>query len=592
MTVIYKQQMDPTESSRYGIAVDTPEDVQILRDFNDTGSVVEGNLYLIHNKTYKWNGSSFDLTLTGNSGGEPIVTANLFITEFDSILHTDVGANQGNTIDPISGDFYTAAADDAVGGTSTGTQNFTIRRFNSSGTIQQTTDLSGSVPAGCTQVNGLEFFNGRLFAGGNNHPTIPEAGWIFELNPTTLAIIATHATTSESCEGGAWRNDPVRGDEFWAIFHSAQVVERFNSDFSSSTIFNFPAGFDTRSGGNFYQDAIWFGDYIFCNLHNSSIWPHACDVYYWNGTAFELHGRMPQPLWEGTTPSEDKASQGLELSPDSNHLLWSVRRGGGGPNTDPHDIARSTFNKTAVTVNSNYTDSIQALSDLLVYYDFRETSGTTINNKITTSPVRNASLLGGNDLGECGNILSPVYDEDARGIALSDPDYVSIPHDAGLSLGSGDFSFGCIFMVYNVNNNHWIVSKGDTGDDAASDHNYAILLNNPSYAGKIGFFLEDTTLVNRHAASSADYETGKFYRVVCNYYASGSPNRMELWVNGVLVGTNNISFTPNTNSQPITFNAIAGPGSESDSIIYDYWLRDSATSSAEVAALESAFLGG
>jgi len=588
MTVEYWQQLDPIDSLRYGIAVDVPEFVRVLKDFNDTGSVTSGELYIVFNNTYKWNGSSFDLTLTGNSDSLA-ATAFLFSTQFESTLFTDKGTHQGLCVDSATGDFFTTSGDHAEGDTSNGTHQFTLRKYNSSGVIQLTNDLSGDVPGATTQMNGCKFYNDKLWVGGNNHPTTPEAGWVFQVDPVTLEIEATHSTTTEACEGGAWRNDATRGDEYWAVFHSDQIVERFNSDFSSSTIFNLPAGYNTRSGGNFYQDALWIDDYLLCNLHNSAQWPHTCDVYYWNGTAFEAKGRMPQPMWEGLGTGEIKASQGLDLTASGDYLLWAGRNHTGGENRDPHNVIRSDFVRTAQTSNSNYTDTIQALSDLLIYYNFRETSGTTINNQVSAS--HDGTLLGGNDLTTCGDILGPVHDTDARGIALTDPDYVSVPDDAALDLTS-DFSFGCIIYVYDASiANHWMFSKGDTGEDAASDHNYALLLNNPAFSGKIGFFMEDDTLTNRHAASTTNLEAGKFYRVVGNHYATPAPNKLEIYINGTLEGTNTTAFTPNTNNQPITFNGIAGPGSLGSCHIYDFWLRDDVTSSAEVTALESSFLG-
>jgi hypothetical protein len=592
MAVIGFQDLAPWNSLRYGILVTVPERVQVIHDLNDTTGLTSGQLYIHGKTTYKWNGSALVVTTSGNS--DSLTPGEfLFSTTFESTLFTDKGAHQGVAINPNNGDFYTTSGDHAEGDTSNGTHQFTLRRYNSSGVLQTTNDVSGDVPATTTQLNGCKYYNDKLWIGGNAHPpgggSPPFEGWVFQVNPTTLEIEATHSTQAEECEGGAWRNDSVRGDEFWAVFHTAREVERFNSDFSSSTVFTLPGSYATRTADRYYQDAFWLDDYLICNLHNSGDWPHCADIYYWNGTAFETRGRMPQPLWEGEGTGEIKASQGLDLAASGDYIIWAGRNHTGGENRDPHNIIRSNFVRTRQTANSNYTDSIQALSDLLIYYNFRETTGTTINNQVSAS--HDGTLSGGNDLTTCGDILGPVHDTDARGVALTDPDYISVPNDAALSL-TGDFSFGCIIYVFDESpSNQWIFSKGDTGDDLSSDHNYALLLNNPGFSGKIGFFMEDTSLTNRFAASTTDLAPGTFYRVIGNHYATPSPNKLELYINGTLEGTNTTAFTVNTNSHPITFNGIAGPGSLGSCHVYDFWLRDDVTSSAEVAALESAFLG-
>ncbi len=215
-----------------------------------------------------------------------------------------------------------------------------IYRYTRSGnvyTLQSSRDIRTDFPAGATQANGLNYFNGSLWVGCNNYSTTPKLGWILEYNPTTLALIATNSVGANWCEGGAWK-DVGSGNEFWAIYHDTPTVRRYDSSFALVGSYSLPryAESDTSivNERGLYQGAAWRGNDLFVQTHRVN--PDArTDIYTWNGSGFDAK-QILYALDEGD-------GQGISFE-DSGVLLFAERDQGG--DTSKQMILRATLTET------------------------------------------------------------------------------------------------------------------------------------------------------------------------------------------------------------------------------------------------------
>lgn len=144
--------------------------------------------------------------------------------------------------------------------------------------------VSGDDPVAKTQINGMDFFNGSLWVGANNHNATPKLGWIIEYDPANLTRIATHPVGANWNEGGAWKD----GD-FWAIYHDLGAVRRYDAAFSLIAQYDLPFTVEDTSilsERGLYQGGQWFADDFLTPMHKIN--PDNClHIHRWNGTGFD-----------------------------------------------------------------------------------------------------------------------------------------------------------------------------------------------------------------------------------------------------------------------------------------------------------------
>jgi hypothetical protein len=184
--------------------------------------------------------------------------------------------------------------------------------------VQQgaTVDISADplYPAagGITQINGLAYEAGVLYVGGNNWNNPPHKGWIFELDPVTLAITAVHEIFSDVA--GVVEGCAVRGGEFWVVFHDRADVAHYNAAWVHQATYALP--FRYNDSAQLYQGGFWIGDLLFINKHRDAS-EDVLDVCKWTGTEFVYVTRIGVPT--------DDCGQGVAYYDGT--VWWAERTG-------------------------------------------------------------------------------------------------------------------------------------------------------------------------------------------------------------------------------------------------------------------------
>lgn len=488
----------------------------------------------------------------------------VFNISLDSTAIIDAGANQGVATDDGS-NYWTTSADDVT----PASHNFTLRHFNSSGVLQLQRDASGDMPSGATQINGLDYKDGVLYVGVNNFSTTPEKGWILEYDPVTLVLEATHATEARHCEGGAWR-----GDEFFSIYQDAATADRYNDSFVHQEAH--ALGYVNATGG-YYQGAQWIGDYLLCNLHNSTLWPKTCDVFHWNGSSFTNAGRILQP-----TVTTAAAGQGISVSEPGEFMLWAERRGGGVSGTGPHHVIKTTINKTPNTSNTHFWDAINEY-DLRLHLKCLEGSGTTLAD--ASGNGHNGTIVGVRDLSICGDIMGFTKNADGRGVSMTNGEHIAVPHHADLSF-AGDFTVCVTVFLRTMTGTKHFIGKGASGDTPGSNHNYQISYNFPS-GGAFNFLIEENNGNNHFVNSTTLAEVGVPRTIYC--VRDSTNDQMRIYIDGLLEATNTDVFTNETNTSDVILNGFHGGSDKTTDVnVFEPFIIADALTDAQALALHTA----
>jgi len=493
----------------------------------------------------------------------------VFNIQFESRVATDVGANQGIATD---GDHFWVIGDGQGGG---GTTSFTISEYDADWNLIQEKDLESDLPADATQMNGMTYHDGAIWAGGNNFPTTPaEKAWIFKINMHTLELEETHLLDEVAHgEGGAWRNG-----ELWTCNNSNSLIYRYSYSGGVLTqIDNYDTGY-VNDNNLFYQGLAWKNDYLICFLKGSddNEFPHAYDVVLWNGTDFDKAGRPWMPTWEG--PQIGCVQSGA-IDPHQEYLSPADR-----DNTGlTHDVVRCTFNHAPNPTSTTFEDAIAAITDIKMHLKLREQSGTSLADAIGS---HNGTLVGGRNLTACGDIMGYTKNGAGRGVMLDDnSDYIQISDHADLG-GTTSLSFGGYFILRETPSvAAFLMGKGDSGEAAADNHNYALM----TYFGasdKYTFLIEESDGTN-HTVNSTTLPVADIpHFVVCVYDSDN--NEMRIYVDGVLENTTSETFTPNTNSHPLLINGVPSVANLTEMAVFEPFFAKHALTDAEVTALWNA----
>ncbi|WP_421359971.1 hypothetical protein [Agrobacterium rosae] len=162
-------------------------------------------------------------------------------------------------------------------------------------------NVAGDTPTGKTQINGLNYFNGYLWAGANNWQGSPKKGWVMKFNPSDLSHVASYEVAAHYAEGGAWK-DVGSGPEFWSIYTDYDHVtrHRFNGTaFEQVGEYLLPLAEGQSATNLLYQSAAWIGDtFITSRKPNPTPEIH---FHKWTGSGFDAEFRQPGFAVEAST---------------------------------------------------------------------------------------------------------------------------------------------------------------------------------------------------------------------------------------------------------------------------------------------------
>lgn len=152
-----------------------------------------------------------------------------------------------------------------------------------------------------SQLNGLDFRDGYLYAGTNNYDSeasLPQAdglGWILKIRVSDMKVVQTSEPLDGLSEGGAWKKTKD-GWRFFAINHDDTVHHELDENLALVTSHTAPL----QSHPNnylYYQSCMWLGDYAIKPNHNGGT-EGLIDVHKWDDANDEFIAaqRMDAPL--------------------------------------------------------------------------------------------------------------------------------------------------------------------------------------------------------------------------------------------------------------------------------------------------------
>lgn len=173
-----------------------------------------------------------------------------------------------------------------------------------------------------SQLNGLDFRDGYLYAGVNNYDSgasLPQAdglGWILKIRASDMKVVFTSEPQDGLTEGGAWKQTKD-GWRFFMINHDDTVHHELDEDLTYVRSHTAP----TQSHPNnylYYQSCMWMGDYAIKPNHNGGS-EGLIDVHKWDDVTetFLAAQRMDAPL----------VSPGVKVSMSGQGMCWDREPG-------------------------------------------------------------------------------------------------------------------------------------------------------------------------------------------------------------------------------------------------------------------------
>lgn len=260
------------------------------------------------------------LSITGQVGAGTGYQVPLFISHGDSVpvsftYASSVGPyNASQSVACNGSHFWTTS-----GGSGSPADNSYLTGYDSDWTQLVGRDCDADGPADMMQINGVQEKDGVLYVTANNWTDGTEnpIGYVYEYDPDTLEYSTYHTLDNSSdlphehfAEGLDWHNG-----YWWVVWHDWTYITKYDSSW------NWVADYElTYSGnGHYYQGIMWYGDYVYVNIHSSGA-PIKLDCFFWNGTGFEENRRMSQVTVTAT--------QGMALNKTDMKTVYWAERGG------------------------------------------------------------------------------------------------------------------------------------------------------------------------------------------------------------------------------------------------------------------------
>lgn len=218
--------------------------------------------------------------------------------------------------------FTTAETNNAQGVTTDGTHLWysssgTLYKYTKAGALVTSRSVSGDTPTDKNQINGLKYYDGRLFVCAAKFASSVGTSWVVEYDPSALTYIQHWSITGDWFIEGVDYHDGF----WWAAFHATKVIAKLDTSFNVIDTYDLSLSVTGSSGGygagTGYDAIAWYGDHIFCNVHDIYDQDY-CDAYGWDGVEFWPVARLRWPT--------SKAHQGISLDPTEANTLWFAER--------------------------------------------------------------------------------------------------------------------------------------------------------------------------------------------------------------------------------------------------------------------------
>ena len=398
-----------------------------------------------------------------------------------------------------------------------------------------------------TQINSLFYKDGILYVGANNWPTTtPKKGWVLEYYADNLEYITYHTVGGE---GVAFWQEGIgfRGGSFWLVMCDQQKTAEYDTDWNWVTDHDLP--FSAPSGLG-YQGVVWIGDYAYFNIHGVSS-PDTCDLYYWNGSAFEAVERIAHPEY----PSLEYCGQDIAYDPNTGEMLWSsnyfVRSSITGPVWNGAED--STFHNNDGTFNGSMTTEDQVAGKIDGSLDFDGTndhlnmgaqSSLQITGDLTISIWVKADSFpdpGYNRILNCTGTTETEGVNDIYDLAIDSDGHLKVFHEYGAGNNEGWYTSTSVFVELDT----W-VHLGVVRDSSVTEWK---LYKNGSYVETLDF-------TNNATGGTSSVMTIGIDADSLGYPWDGIID--EVRISDTTRSTGWISTTFNNQSDPATFYTVGG----------------------------------
>ena len=421
------------------------------------------------------------LSFTGETGAgtnyqvEVILSSYDYSGPIDFEYVSDVGPYNASQSVAVNGSHFWTTS----GGSGAPALNFYLSGYDSSWHQFVGRDCDGDGPASKKQINGVQEKDGVLYVTANNWTdgTEPPRGWVLEYDPDTLAYSTYHTLDNSSslphehfAEGLDWNNG-----YWWVVWHDWPYITKY--DVSWNWVADYELTF--TGNGHYYQGIMWYGDYVYVNIHSSGD-PTVLDCFLWNGTGFEEVKRMTQVT--------ATCSQGMSLDKTDNLTVYWANRGGAddmkvtistiSPDyisleghaqtdfddvrfTDDDEITQLDYWRADVTDGRYSRFWVEVADDLdsnqVIYVYYGNSTVSTTSNGTATFPVfddfnrADNATVGGDWTDNAGSGDNDIYNNTLR--VAQKQHYYSHVEQSGGSLTK--FAFEAKIKCYNDTGGTW-----------------------------------------------------------------------------------------------------------------------------------------
>lgn len=244
----------------------------------------------------------------------------------NKILNWSDWANQGVTQD----------------GTYVYTTNTTIiMKYTKAGVLQSTTDTSLNTTLGAGYgLGGLCWYDSYIYVTAHNSDS--SNGTVLKYSDD-LVFVAEYDTIEPTVANNlAMGGISAHGGYLWSISDSQTDNANFQItklDTSLNLISTFEVSSFPITSDWHYQGLDWYGNYIFCNVHDNADQANL-DIYYFTGTSFQKIGRLEQPTYTSSGVT-NMMSQDISIeNDDGTYYIWFASRKAG---SATNEVAKYRF---------------------------------------------------------------------------------------------------------------------------------------------------------------------------------------------------------------------------------------------------------
>jgi hypothetical protein len=152
------------------------------------------------------------------------------------------------------------------------TNNTHLYKYNSTGTLQTSRDISGD--GTLSKMGGITVSGGLVYVTASNYPTTPEVGYVMTFNSSDLSYVTEYSV------GVQWPGSIAEKDgDFWLVNYFGEV-QQWPSNFASATnTYSLDTVSDELDG------VEWIDNSLFVAYHENDTYP-AVRQFHFTGTDF------------------------------------------------------------------------------------------------------------------------------------------------------------------------------------------------------------------------------------------------------------------------------------------------------------------